>query len=166
MPEPTLDPVQTVPKLISENIQSRLRQRMQAVTRAVLRRLIALNEVDALYQRVLDEEPQAAVDPLRFIEKTLEVLQINWQVSPADIQQISTAGPLVVVSNHPYGGLDGLMLLAILARVRPDTRIFANHLLQHIAEIRDFMLYQAYLQQPARRCSLRNLKPNAGLVTR
>lgn len=32
----------------------------------------------------------------------------------------------ITIANHPYGGLDGIMLIDILARIRPDFKIMAN----------------------------------------
>jgi putative hemolysin len=40
------------------------------------------------------------------------------------------------VANHPHGALDGLVLAALLRRVRPDIRVLANYLLSIVPELR------------------------------
>ena len=51
---------------------------------------------------------------------------LDLQVVGGSLAHIPSNGPLILVSNHPYGILDGLMMGHILDRVRPDFRIVAN----------------------------------------
>lgn len=51
---------------------------------------------------------------------------LELQVVGGSLSDIPSSGPLILVSNHPYGILDGLMMGHILDRVRPDFRIIAN----------------------------------------
>ena len=45
--------------------------------------------------------------------------------------------PLVIVANHPYGGIVGIILAKILLNLRPDVRILGNYLLNQIPELRE-----------------------------
>jgi putative hemolysin len=60
-----------------------------------------------------------------------------WQVIPdryglsldvigGRLSDIPAEGPLILIANHPYGILDGLMMGHLLDRVRSDFRILAN----------------------------------------
>ena len=42
---------------------------------------------------------------------------------------------MIVVSNHPFGILDGMILVDLFSRVRPDTRILTNHMLGELPEL-------------------------------
>lgn len=53
---------------------------------------------------------------------------------------VPKSGPLVVVANHPYGVLDGIVLCHLISRVRPDFRILANAVLWRAEELRDYVL--------------------------
>ncbi len=64
-----------------------------------------------------------------------------WQVIPeryglsldiigGSLANIPANGPLVLIANHPYGILDGLMMGHLLDRVRGDFRILANSVFQ------------------------------------
>ena len=64
-----------------------------------------------------------------------------------------------MVANHPFDGLEGLVLLALLRHVRPDVRLMANYLLRSVPEIRSAMFFGVpfgSIDAPARnRSSLR-----------
>ncbi|MBV8819414.1 MAG: lysophospholipid acyltransferase family protein [Acidobacteriaceae bacterium] len=65
----------------------------------------------------------------------IELLQIDMRVQPSELERIPCSGPLVVVANHPFGILDGLMLDAVLWGVRRDVKILTNSLVADAAEI-------------------------------
>ena len=48
---------------------------------------------------------------------------------------------MVVVANHPFGGLEGLVLARLLRQARPDARIMANTLLSRLPELRDLFVF-------------------------
>ncbi|MEF3047607.1 lysophospholipid acyltransferase family protein [Tabrizicola sp. L79] len=51
---------------------------------------------------------------------------LNLEVIGGRLENIPANGPLIVISNHPYGILDGLMMGHVLDKVRGDFRILAN----------------------------------------
>ena len=42
--------------------------------------------------------------------------------------RIPTKDPAIVVANHPFGAIEGIILADILRSRRPDVKIMANHL--------------------------------------
>lgn len=64
------------------------------------------------------------------------------------LENIPTDGPLVVISNHPYGILDGLMLGHIMARTRGDFRILANHVFRKSEELNRVVLPISFDETP------------------
>lgn len=75
-----------------------------------------------------------------FIDLLFEKLEISFEVSDEDLSRIPKSGPFIVVSNHPFGGLDDLILLRIFSRVRPDFRIFSNPILEKFGGLDEFFL--------------------------
>lgn len=78
-------------------------------------------------------------DPFIFIEKVLEKLEIRYTPPAAQRKTIPDKGPLIVVANHPFGGIDGLVLAAILSKVRQDIRILANQYLGLFSELQPIL---------------------------
>ena len=65
-------------------------------------------------------------DPFAFVDFVLRELQVQLQLPAFDIDNIPATGPVVITSNHPYGGLDGLMAMAVIGQRRRDLRLLAN----------------------------------------
>ncbi|HPC83489.1 MAG TPA: GNAT family N-acyltransferase [Thermoanaerobaculaceae bacterium] len=104
--------------------------------RAPLERLLAVDRLRKVYA------PLAGLaDPARFCTEGLAALGVGFEVSDADLARIPVSGPAVVVANHPFGGIEGLVLGALLTRRRPDVRIMANFLLEVFEPLRELFIF-------------------------
>ena len=81
-----------------------------------------------------------ATSPAEFAAHALDILQVRFELDERQLERIPRTGPAVVVANHPYGGLEGLFLIAQLQRYRSDSLFIANELLARIPEIREVLL--------------------------
>lgn len=61
-----------------------------------------------------------------FFEVMTDRYGLSLDVVSGSLDQIPASGSLILIANHPYGILDGLMMGRILERVRGDFRIMAN----------------------------------------
>ena len=67
-----------------------------------------------------------------YIEKIINDIGLNINVKDEDLDRIPKNGPFVTISNHPFGGIDGIILLHLLLRRRPDFKILATPILWKI----------------------------------
>jgi putative hemolysin len=90
-----------------------------------------------LYDRI--QHQHGSPDP--FEKRVLCALDVTANATAADLSSIPACGPVVVTANHPHGALDGLLLLDVVRRVRPDVRVLANRFLARIPELHDCCLF-------------------------
>lgn len=90
----------------------------------VRRALLAAPGISRLVR--LREDGKSYDDPFAFVEFVLRDLQVQLQLPAFDIDNIPASGPVVITANHPYGGLDGLMAMAVIGQRRRDLRLLAN----------------------------------------
>lgn len=102
-----------------------------ALAARVIERPLGIREVNACYADLLNAPVHGS--PFSSI---LRLLDISYSVTSTDMARIPDQGPLVVVANHPFGGIEGVVLGDMLQRFRPDAKLLGNYLLERIAPIR------------------------------
>ncbi len=103
---------------------------------APLERALSFSRLNSMYEQVA-----GGSDDRSFFERSLARLRIGYQVSDLDRARLPRQGPTVVVANHPFGGIEGIVLADLLLKVRPDVKIMANYLLERIPEVRDHLIF-------------------------
>lgn len=101
----------------------------------VLERLLqfpALNDLHEASLKYAQETP--------YPERFLGVLGVKAIYKDEFLAQIPQEGPLVVVANHPFGGVEGIALLHVLQQVRPDVKAITNEMLTIIPGFKDLLL--------------------------
>ena len=79
-----------------------------------------------------DREVAAGRD---FWEVMVERYGLTLDLTCGELDSIPKTGPLILIANHPYGILDGLMLGHILSRTRGDFRILAHQVFRRAREL-------------------------------
>jgi putative hemolysin len=76
-----------------------------------------------------------------FSERSLASLDVKLRINDTDLSHIPASGPLIVVANHPFGAIDGLALMALIKRRRPDVKMLANFILRAVPELAEDCLF-------------------------
>ncbi|MBN1142595.1 MAG: lysophospholipid acyltransferase family protein [Deltaproteobacteria bacterium] len=101
----------------------------------ILEQILKLTDCRSLYAEVTARSPGED-----FPAAVLELLEIEPRVTPADLDRVPARGASIVVANHPFGAAEGLVLAALLRRLRPDVKFLANYLLQRIPEMGELVI--------------------------
>ena len=75
-----------------------------------------------------------------FWEEAVRRLELRIHYDPQRLEAIPASGPLVIVSNHPFGVVDGIVLSYLVKQIRPDFKILINSVLYRAPEIRPYLL--------------------------
>lgn len=108
-------------------------------------RLLGINKLQKIY---LNSE-LSGLDKQTFSKKLIDILGI--QVSGMDdiLAKIPQQGRCIVVCNHPYGMIEGVIIAHLLSSHRSDTKIMANVGLQMFKEIKDYFIFANPLKPKA-----------------
>ncbi len=98
-------------------------------------RLLGLNQLHSYYQ-----QRQKNMSSREFLRYTLSKLGVDYSISSGSYNSIPQQGACVIVANHPFGAVEGIMLAELLLKHRNDVKIMANEYLHRINEISELFI--------------------------
>ncbi len=101
---------------------------------ALLMELMKINQVNDLFAQA---QPKQGPE---FVDAILKGCGVTIDFDESELKNIPTDGAFIAIANHPYGGIEGMILLKILCMVRPDAKLMANFLLKKIPNLADYFI--------------------------
>jgi len=99
-----------------------------------LMKILNLTTLNNIYDR------NKHLQNLEFVNALLEEFEIKFEIPEEDLRRIPKTGAFITISNHPLGGIDGILLLKLLLEHRPDFKIIANFLLHRIEPLKPYVM--------------------------
>ena len=126
------------------------------VSRFLVEHAVGFHKLDRIVTQARALQRQG-VEP-DFNAAILKGMNLHVELDEADLANIPKEGPVILVSNHPFGGIEGVVLLDILRRARPDFKVMANYYLDAIPEMRkDFIFVNPFGSAAAAKQNIRPL---------
>ncbi|MFV8325666.1 GNAT family N-acyltransferase [Flavobacterium sp. ZS1P14] len=75
-----------------------------------------------------------------FLNGILDDLQIKFEIPEEDLKRLPKDGAYITISNHPLGGIDGVLLLKLMLEREPNFKIIANFLLHRIRPLKKYIM--------------------------
>ena len=91
-------------------------------------------------KKLYEEHQESVKRGENFFDAAVRLLRVDVQFDAAALALTPATGPLVFISNHPYGVLDGIILTWLALKVRPDTKVLANSVLCQAPDARENLL--------------------------
>lgn len=110
-------------------------QRVNRVIGGLLERTFGLSQLQSLYQAL-----PPARDDREFLQQVFDTFNIGYKIDDEALSRIPRSGPTVIVANHPFGALEGVILAALLRSICSDVKIMANFILSRVPEISDLFI--------------------------
>jgi len=101
---------------------------------ALLMELMKINQVNDLFAQA---QPKQGPE---FVDAILEGCGVTVDFDKSDLKNLPADGAFIAIANHPYGGIEGMILLKILCMARPDAKLMANFLLKKIPNLADYFI--------------------------
>ena len=108
----------------------------------MLLRILKLKRLNKDYGKICHLPAQ------EFLREATKKFEFEFEVDENELANIPQTGPFITISNHAYGGIDGMILLQIIPSVRPDFKVLANFLLTRFGPLNEYFLgvnpFEAY----------------------
>lgn len=127
---------------LSSGIKHPLRRNLYKLAAPLVERGLAIRDFNDLYERTRTGYVQHPDYPSArsWFSSSLKELDARYEVDlPANFV-FPEEGPLVIVSNHPFGILDPVILGDFISRFRPYVRFMTNFLLGNMEEMRPWII--------------------------
>jgi len=100
----------------------------------VVLRVLRISKLNKIYNQNKHKKD------LDFLNAVLKDCQVEFEIPEEDLKRIPKEGAFITISNHPLGGIDGVLLLKLLTEKRADYKIIANFLLHKIAPLQPYVM--------------------------
>ncbi len=100
----------------------------------MLMKVLKISTLNKVYNR------NKHLKDVEFLDAILDDFQIKFDIPEEDFKRLPKEGPYITISNHPLGGIDGILLLKLMVQRRGDFKIMANFLLHRIEPMKPYIL--------------------------
>ena len=100
----------------------------------LLMKVLKISTLNKIYDR------NKHLSDLEFLNAILDEFQINFDIPEEDFKRLPKDGAYITVSNHPLGGIDGILLLKLMLEREPNFKIIANFLLHRIDPMKPYIM--------------------------
>ncbi len=100
----------------------------------LLMKVLKISTLNKMYDR------NKHLKDVEFLNGILEDLEIKFEIPEEDFKRLPKEGAYITISNHPLGGIDGVLLLKLMLEREPDFKIIANFLLHRIEPLKKYIM--------------------------
>ncbi|MBU3680462.1 MAG: lysophospholipid acyltransferase family protein [Flavobacterium sp.] len=100
----------------------------------LLMKVLKISTLNKIYDR------NKHLKDLDFLNSVLDEFQIKFEIPAADLKRLPKDGAYITISNHPLGGIDGILLLKLMLEHEPNFKIIANFLLHRIDPLKKYIM--------------------------
>ena len=100
----------------------------------LLMKTLKISKLNNIYNR------NKHLEDLDFLNAILDDFKIKFEIPKEDLKRLPKDGAYITISNHPLGGIDGILLLKLMLEQRNDFKIIANFLLHRIAPLKPYIM--------------------------
>ena len=127
---------------LSSKLQSPFQRNLYKLAAPIIERGLAISDFNDLYERTRKRYATHEDHPSARAWFSSALVEVNGRYEaelPANFS-LPAEGPLIIVSNHPFGILDPVILGDFISKYRPYVRFMTNFLLGEMEEMRPWII--------------------------
>lgn len=105
----------------------------KAISSSILR-VLKLHKLNKIYTNY------EGIGGLHFVQYVISLLKLEFEVNPESLSNIPQDGAFVIVSNHPFGGADGIGIFNSILPIRSDFKALGNYMLSRLEPLKDNLI--------------------------
>jgi putative hemolysin len=100
----------------------------------ILMKVLKISKLNKFY------DSNKHLEDIEFLNAILDDLHIKFEIPQEDLKRLPKEGAYITISNHPLGGIDGVLLLKLMLEKEPNFKIIANFLLHRIKPLKKYIM--------------------------
>ena len=100
----------------------------------LLIKILCISQLNDIYEKHRDKSE------MDFLNAVLKEFKIEFEVPKEDLGRIPKSGAFITISNHPLGGIDGILLLKLILEKRSDFKTLSTFLLLRIEPLKKYFI--------------------------
>ena len=110
-------------------------QRLLSLFCTTLEQVLSLRRCSKIYAELPSKK-----DPAKFFRKFLKAVDIASSLPAEDRANIPVKNAAIVIANHPFGAIEGILLADLMLKKRRDVKILANSILHRIPQLQEMLI--------------------------
>ncbi len=125
---------------------------------SLLMEIMKINDVNETFAKV------EHLSGIEFIDKILEILGVKVEFDEEELKNFPKDGAFLAIANHPYGGIEGLVLIKLTLMVNPNSKQLSNFILKKVPNLSDFLIAVNPFENIEHGSSISGIKTALGML--
>lgn len=125
---------------------------------SLLMQLMSINEVNETFNKVKH------LKGIAFIDGLLDLLGVKVEFDEDELKHFPKEGGFLAIANHPYGGIEGLVLIKLTLLINPESKQLSNFILKKVPNLSDFLIAVNPFENIDHPASISGIKTALGML--
>ena len=141
-----------------------IQESLNPITKPLIKRVLGISHLDKIHKEI---HRQKIKDPAEYAELLLRKLRIYYTLPPESVIEKlkEIKGPIIFMSNHPLGGVEVLILILFMSKIRKEYHILTDGFGENASELKEVVLEKNIVNNYTKAKEIIDFLREGGLLT-